>query len=129
MQYFSWYNTIAKPALTPPASVFPPVWTVLYIMIGLSFIFYIKDGIKKEDTLALTFFFVQLILNLLWSPVFFGLHNIKLAMIIVILMIIFVLATIICFYKKSKPAAFLLIPYLIWISFAAYLNFGIMRLN
>ena len=125
----NWYTLLNKPVLTPPAQVFSIAWGILYILILLSFIFYVKNGINKDKLAPLILFFVQLALNFLWAPVFFGFHNIKLAFIIVILMIIFVVATIISFNRTSKPAAYLLIPYLAWICFAAYLNFEYIRLN
>jgi len=125
----NWYNTLMKPPLTPPAWVFPPVWIVLYVMMAVSLIFYIKDGLTKRKTRGLVFFCLQLVLNLLWSPIFFVYRNISLAFVVVILMIVFTVATIVVFRRESKIAAYLLVPYLLWISFAAYLNFGFLLLN
>ncbi len=129
MQDSLWYYSLNKSPLTPPAEVFPFAWTILYIMIALSLFFYVKDGLRQEKVIPLVVFSIQIILNLLWSPVFFDSHDIKLAFIIILLLIVFVLATIILFYRSSKIAAYLLIPYFIWLIFAAYLNFEIIVLN
>ena len=120
----SWYRTLNKPPLNPPSEIFAPVWAVMYTLIFLSFS--ITDADKRP---AITFFVIQLLLNFSWSPAFFYLHNIPLSFIIIVLLLIFIILTIISFYKISKISAYLLIPYLIWISFAAYLNFSIMILN
>ena len=90
---------------------------------------YEKLGINKEKIKPLIFFSIQLILNIIWSPVFFGLEKIRTAMIIILGIWMFLLITIITFYKHSKIASILLIPYFIWTTFAVYLNFGILRLN
>ncbi len=129
MQNMEWYNSLNKPFLAPPSSVFAPVWTILYIMIALSLIFFLKGGMNKDKTAPLIFFIIQLALNFAWTPVFFGLQNIGLALIIIILMWLFTLLTVIFFFRHSKIASLLLIPYLVWISFAFYLNFGYFVLN
>ena len=124
-----WFDSLNKPFLTPPDWIFTPVWIVLFIMIGVSFILFWGNGITKEKSLPLTFFIIQLILNWLWVPVFFGMQNILGALIILIFMYIFLWLTIITFFKYSKVSSFLLLPYLFWVSFAAYLNFGFLVLN
>ncbi len=124
-----WYNTLNKPFLTPPDSVFAPAWAVLYTLIAISLILFLKDGYRKEKRLALIFFLIQMTLNLIWSPVFFGMQNILLALLVICLMWFFIAATILLFFRHSKLAAFLLLPYLIWVSFAFYLNFGFFILN
>ena len=129
MQNSLWYYSLNKSPLTPPEAVFPIAWTILYIMIALSLFFYIKDGLRQEKIIPLVIFITQIILNLLWTPVFFESHNIKLAFFIIIALIILVFINIILFYKKSKTAAFLLIPYFLWLIFAAYLNYEIIKLN
>ena len=129
MQDSLWYYSLNKSPLTPPAAVFPIAWTILYIMIALSLFFYIKDGLRQEKIIPLVIFITQIILNLLWTPVFFESHNIKLAFFIIIALIILVFINIILFYKKSKTAAFLLVPYFLWLIFAAYLNYEIIKLN
>ena len=129
MQNSLWYYSLNKSPLTPPAAVFPIAWTILYIMIALSLFFYIKDGLRQEKIIPLVIFITQIILNLLWTPVFFESHDIKLTFFIIIALIILVFINIILFYKKSKTAAFLLIPYFLWLIFAAYLNYEIIKLN
>lgn len=124
-----WYNSLTKPLLSPPAKIFPPVWIILYILIFISlslFIFAKSDNSKRKGYI---FFAIQIILNLLWSPVFFLMQNIGLALFVIILLDIFVILTINNFCKFSKMAAFLLIPYLLWIIFATYLNIAYYMLN
>ena len=129
MENMSWYSTLNKPFLIPPSYIFTPVWIFLYTLILISLILFLKGGYTKEKRLPLIFFSIQMILNLVWSPVFFGMQNIFAALIVIVLMWIFILLTIITFFKHSKLAAILLIPYLIWVSFAFYLNFGFYVLN
>ncbi len=124
----TWYHSLAKPALCPPDWLFAPVWTILYIMMAVSLIIFLKTR-GENKTVSIILFLSQLTLNLLWAPVFFGNMNPRGAFIIILFMIITLLMTIIAFYKYSKTAAIILLPYLIWICFAAYLNFEIIRLN
>ena len=124
-----WFHSLNKPFLAPPDSVFMPVWTILYIMIILSFILFIKGGMNEDKKRPLIFFIIQMLLNLAWMPVFFGLKSILGALIIIIFMWIFLVLTIITFFRHSKLASFLLIPYLLWISFAFYLNLGYFVMN
>ena len=124
-----WFNSLNKPFLSPPDWLFTPVWLVLYIMIFASLVLFWGDGITKEKRLPLIFFIIQLVLNWLWVPIFFGMENILGGFIIIVIMYIFLWLTIITFFKYSKLASILLLPYLFWISFAAYLNFGYLVLN
>ena len=124
-----WYLNLNKPFLSPPDSIFLPVWVILYSMIIISLIFYLKDGIDSSKYWGLLFFTLQMLLNLSWSYVFFGMQNIAGALIIISLMWIFILLTIITFFAGSKISAILLIPYFIWVSFAFYLNFSYFVLN
>ena len=125
----TWYNTINKPTLNPPPEIFGPVWAFMYTLIFISFttFMYAKTDLNKKQ--GLTFFLIQLLLNFSWSPAFFYLHDIKLSFIIIVFLLIFIILTIISFYKVSRISAFLLIPYLLWVSFATYLIFELMRLN
>lgn len=125
----SWYRTLHKPSLNPPSEIFTPVWSVMYSLIFLSLCILLFTKTDADKKFGITFFVIQLILNLSWSPVFFYFHNITFSFIIIILLLIFITLTIISFYQISKISAYLLIPYLIWVTFAAYLNFGIMILN
>jgi len=124
-----WYHALNKPLLSPPDWIFAPVWIALYFMMAISLLLFLKGGFSKNKILPFSLFFSQLILNLLWTPAFFYMQNIKLGFIILVLLWITVLLTINSFYKFSKAAAILLIPYFIWTTFALYLNFEILRLN
>ncbi|KKU14705.1 hypothetical protein A3I34_00895 [Candidatus Jorgensenbacteria bacterium RIFCSPLOWO2_02_FULL_45_12] len=138
-----WYNSLPKPALTPPSWVFAPAWTTLYLLMGVSLFLVLKHpnilgnvGMSGKRKLAISLFFFQLALNVLWSILFFGLHNPALAFADIIVLWLSILATIIAFAKTSVPsskqqsakqshdklAAWLLVPYLLWVSFASYLN-------
>jgi tryptophan-rich sensory protein len=126
----TWYASLAKPALTPEAWVFAPVWTVLYTLIGVALYLVWSKGWKQNGVpVAVGVFGVQLFLNVLWSYAFFVLQAPFLALTVILLLWIAILLTIVAFYRVSTPAAALLIPYLIWVTFAAYLNHGIYILN
>lgn len=124
-----WFQSLNRPFLSPPAWIFSPMWTFLYITIFISLVFYAKSNKSQDKKWGYTLFILQMLANFAWSPVFFGLKNIPFALAIIILLDVLVLFNIIEFYKKSKPAGFLLIPYFIWILFATYLNFGYLILN
>lgn len=116
-----WYHSLIKPEFAPPDWIFTPVWIILYITIFASLVLYYSTDVSEKRT-GYTFFCIQLLLNFIWAPVFFGLKNILLAFVIIILLDIFVLLTIRKFYSVSKSAGILLIPYLTWILFATCLN-------
>ena len=124
-----WYKTLINPPMTPPAWIFAPVWAVLYILIFISFVLYAIKPFEGSKSWGYTLFFIQMSLNLCWPPVFFYFHNIGLALAIIVIMNIFVILNIIEFSKVSGTAGLLLIPYLLWILFAAYLNAGFFVLN
>lgn len=125
-----WYVALAKPAFNPPAWIFGPVWTVLYVLMGIAaFLVWKKGWGRKGVKTALAVFAGQLALNALWSIIFFGLRNPAGALINIAFLWLAILATIVAFAKISKPAAWLLAPYILWVSFAAYLNFAILMLN
>jgi len=128
----TWYSGLNKPVFNPPNWLFGPVWTILYILMGIS-LYLILINKTKEKTrirkIALLFFFIQLVLNALWSILFFGLKNPLLAFIEIIILWVFILLSIIFFYKINKISSYLLIPYILWVSFAAVLNFFIYILN
>ena len=126
----TWYATLVKPSFSPPNYLFAPVWTILYILMGISLALIWQKGLKTRKVReALYFFGVQLVLNAVWSPVFFGAKNTFLALIIIIFMWLFILKTITSFSKINKPAGYLLYPYITWVSFATILNFSIWILN
>ena len=126
---YSWYQTLNQPVFAPPAWVFSPVWTVLYISIFVSLVFYAKSFKTNNKAWGYTLFVLQMLANLAWTPIFFGLKNIGLALAVIILLDILVLWNIIVFYKNSKPAGLILVPYFLWILFATYLNYGYFVLN
>ncbi|MBI4225376.1 MAG: tryptophan-rich sensory protein [Candidatus Sungbacteria bacterium] len=123
-----WYAGLVKPALNPPAWVFGPVWTALYFLMGVSLYLVWKSNVPEKKK-ALMLFAAQLILNAVWTPVFFGAHAIGNALAIIVLLWAAIVLTILIFTKISKPAAWLLAPYILWISFAGYLNYSIWVLN
>lgn len=129
MMNMTWYETLNKPELTPPPRIFTQVWIVLYIMMAISLFLLLKAETNSNKKVAFMLFILQLILNFGWIRAFFQMQNIRLAMIIVFLMGIFVFATITAFYKHSKLAAILLIPYFLQVIFAIYLNFNFLILN
>jgi tryptophan-rich sensory protein len=123
----NWYATIQKPSFNPPNWIFGPVWTLLFIMMGIALYLVWTSG--KADNAALWIFGIQLALNLLWSIIFFGLHSPLWAFVDIIALWLAILATIISFYSVSATASYLLIPYILWASFATILNWKIMVLN
>ncbi len=126
----TWYATLNKPFFSPPNFLFGPVWTILYFLMGVSlFIIWDKNLKNKNKDKTIKTFILQLILNLLWSLVFFGLHQPLLAFIAIIVLWIAIFITIKYFYKISQLAAYLLIPYIVWVSFASILNLAIVLLN
>ncbi|ODS36627.1 TspO protein [Candidatus Altiarchaeales archaeon WOR_SM1_SCG] len=126
----TWYMEIEKPFFNPPNWVFAPVWTTLYILMGISLYIVWKNGIEKEGVkIALTLFGVQIVLNTLWSILFFGMKSPLYAFVEIIILWAAILLTIIKFMKISKTAGYLLVPYILWVSFAAVLNFSIFILN
>ena len=125
----NWYAFINKPLFSPPNWIFGPVWTLLYILMGISafLIWKKRDNLKTKQ--AFIFYGIQLILNALWSIIFFGMHNPGLAFLEIIILWLFILITLIKFYKINKIAGLLFIPYLLWVSFASILNYAIWMLN
>lgn len=122
-----WYSGLNKPFFNPPNWVFAPVWNFLYLLMGISL--YIIVGISKVKKEVLYVFFIQLILNTLWSIIFFGFKNIFLAYVEIIILWIFIILSILKFKKYSKIASFLLYPYFIWVTYASFLNLAIFILN
>ncbi len=124
-----WYTTLIRPSFSPPNWLFAPVWTLLFALMGIALFLIWKNNTATRKNTAYWFFFIQLILSIVWSIIFFYYHNISGAFIEIIFLWIVIFATIIAFYKISKPAGYLLLPYIVWVSFAAILNFVIWRLN
>lgn len=125
----TWYAALAKPGWTPPNQVFGPVWTVLYVLIAVAAWLVWRRGGWAGARGALVLWLVQLVLNALWSVIFFGIHEVGWAMADIVLLWLALVATIVAFARHSWPAAFLLVPYLLWVSYAATLNAGVWSLN
>ena len=125
----TWYQTLNKPQFSPPNFIFGPVWTTLYFLMGVSIYLVLEQKLKKEKDTIIIFFSIQLFLNFLWSIIFFYLHLPLLAFLEILFLWGSILVLIIKFWKFSKPASYLLIPYLLWVSFAAILNASIVILN
>lgn len=124
-----WYAQLQKPSWNPPDWIFGPVWTILYAMMGVAAWLVWKPQGFSGARGALTIFLIHLIFNGAWSWLFFGLHRPDLAFYEIVLLWVSILATLIAFWKHSQLAGALLIPYLLWVTFAAVLNFTIWRLN
>ena len=125
----TWYYSLNQPFLTPPATVFPIAWTILYTMIFISLVLFAAKRTEQSKLWGYVWFFGQLVLNFLWTPIFFGLHKIGAALLVVVVMDILVFFNIREFYEISKKSAYFLIPYFCWILFATYLNVGLLILN
>ncbi len=124
------FSRLNQPPLSPPGILFPIVWTILYTLMGIaSYLVYTSDRPKQEINSALLIYFLQLTVNFFWSIFFFNLEWYIFSFFWLILLWILILYTIRLFYPISKPAAYLLIPYLLWVTFAGYLNLGIAALN
>jgi tryptophan-rich sensory protein len=125
-----WYAGLIKPSFNPPNWIFGPVWTTLYAMMGLAAWIVYDKGLKRPEVRkALAVFGAQLVLNTTWSIVFFGAHQLVGAVVVIILLWAMILWTILAFRKISKAAAWLLVPYILWVSFASVLNVAICALN
>lgn len=124
-----WYVALNKPSWTPPGWIFAPVWTILYLMIGVAGYWAWDSSGPSNRKAAFCVFAVQLILNATWSWVFFGLNSIPLSVVNITALWGLILTNIILFYRLSSGAGYLLIPYFLWASFAAVLNWSIWRLN
>lgn len=126
----TWYAALQKPAWTPPPWLFGPVWTVLYAAMAVAaWIVWKEAGGFARARRPLAIYLVQLALNALWSPIFFGARNPGLAVLDIVLLWVAIAATIVAFAGRSRIAAVLLVPYLVWVSYAAALNVAIWRLN
>ncbi|HEY4514031.1 MAG TPA: TspO/MBR family protein [Candidatus Paceibacterota bacterium] len=125
-----WYAGIVKPAINPPSWLFGPVWTILFALMGVAAFLIWRKGLERRDVkIALGIFLGQLILNTLWSVIFFGFESPGGALLEIVFLWLAILATIIAFARISKLAAWLLAPYILWVSFALYLNYTIWVLN
>jgi translocator protein len=124
-----WYARLLQPALTPPGWIFGPVWTMLYLMMGVAaWLVWRRYGLRGAAW-PLGLFLVQLGLNACWSYLFFGRHHPGLALLDILTLWLAILATLIAFWRYHRPAGQLLLPYLLWVTFAVYLNLQFWRLN
>lgn len=125
-----WYQALAKPAFNPPSWIFAPVWTVLYLLMGIAaFLVWRKEPANAAVKVAMACFILQLVFNAVWTPIFFGAKQPLIAFADIVLLWLAIASSIICFYRISKLSAFLLLPYILWVSFAAVLNAAICMLN
>lgn len=124
----TWYTTLNAPSWTPPNFVFAPVWTTLYVLMGIAaYLVAVSNRVGKS--LVLWLFFAHLLLNAFWSIAFFTLHEILLSAIVILLLWAVILVLIVLFGRYSRTAAYLLIPYLLWVTYATSLNLGFLFLN
>ncbi len=121
------FNSITKPDLAPPGWLFPVVWTILYILMGIASYLVLTSG--KPNDKALTTYGIQLVFNFFWSIIFFNLQLYLFAFIWLVLLWLLILKTTLLFHQISKPAGYLMVPYLQWVTFAGYLDFSIYLLN
>jgi benzodiazapine receptor len=124
-----WYATLERPAFTPSNWLFAPVWTFLFLLMGITLYLIWQAYPKKEAKSALLFFVIQLGLNILWSVIFFGLKSPMIAFFEIVVLWLAILLTIAKSFEVSKVAGYLLLPYILWVNFAAVLNFFLWRLN
>jgi benzodiazapine receptor len=124
-----WYEQLSKPFWRPPNGLFPPTWAVLYLTIAVSGWLVWRVASLSSAVLPLTIYFLQLGLNAAWSPIFFGMRRPDLAFLEILALWAAIVATVIAFYPIHAVAAWLLLPYLAWVTFAAALNFSVWRLN
>ena len=126
----TWYTALEKPFFSPPNWVFAPVWIALYTLMGIAAYLVWKKGMKKKNVrTSLYLFGAQLVLNALWSILFFGMRSLLYSFLEIVALWLLILATTLQFYKISRKAAMLMVPYVLWVSFAALLNLSILMLN
>ena len=125
----NYYLTLKKPSWNPPNGIFGPVWTVLYIMIGVAFALIWNQQDTAVRTQAMLLFGIQITLNFFWSLIFFRWQSPVWALVEILVMLVFIVLTVLAFQKLNKTAAYLMLPYLCWVSFASFLNFTIWKLN
>ncbi len=124
-----WYATLNRPSFNPPNWIFGPVWTTLYVLMGISLFLIWKQDVSKERNLAILFFLIQLILNFVWSFIFFYFNMIGFALVEIILLWISIAMMLVLFYKIKPMATYINIPYLLWVTFATVLNASYYFLN
>lgn len=125
-----WYNQLLKPSFAPPYSWFAPVWTILYLLLGISTYLVWKEGTGRKDVQrALITFLLQLVFNILWSIVFFGMQSVLGGLLIILILWVLIMMMVKAYYRLLPVAGIMNLPYLLWVTFAMMLNFAIWRLN
>jgi translocator protein len=124
-----WFDALVKPELMPPGATFGIAWTILYILLGLSIAIILNARGAKGRGLAIGLFVVQMLLNFAWSPVFFGMHQVRTALFIIIVMLAISVVATLLFLRIRRTAGLLMLPYLAWLAFASVLNYQIIQLN
>jgi len=124
-----WFAALAKPALMPPGWIFAVAWTILYVLMALAFAMVLHARGARLRAPAIILFIVQLLLNLLWSPLFFRAHQVGDALVLILVLLLVAAVTTKLFWRIRRAAGIMLLPYLLWLAFASYLNFEIGRLN
>jgi translocator protein len=125
----AWFAALTKPAAMPDAWLFGAAWTILYLMLGLALAIILHAHGARLRGIAIGFFAAQFLLNLAWSPLFFGMHRVGAAFLVIILMLALAIVTASAFWRVRRPAGLLMLPYVLWLGFAAFLNYEILRLN
>ncbi len=125
----SWFAALAKPDLYPPPAAFGIVWTILYVLMGIALALVGSAWGARGRGVAIAAFVVQFLLNLAWSPVFFGMHQLTAGLIVIAVLAVLIAATVVLFWRVRRAAALLMLPYLAWVLFASVLNYEFLRLN
>jgi len=124
-----WYQNLNMPSFQPPSWIFGPMWTLLYILMGIAAARVWQKSDRGLQSSAIRLFVIQMVLNLAWSPIFFGMKEPLIALVVIVVMWLLILLTIISFSKVDKLASYLLVPYISWVSFATILNASVVYLN
>ena len=124
-----WFDALRKPATMPPGWTFGAAWTLLYILLGLAFALLLAAAPKRGRGIAVGLFSIQMLLNFSWSPIFFGMGQAKAGLVVIVLMLAMSVAAAVMLYRIDRRAGLLMVPYLAWLTFAAHLNYEIIRLN
>lgn len=125
----AWYRQLEKPALTPPSWLFGPVWTILYLLMGIALFLIWSRADQPGARMAIGMFIAQLVLNALWTPAFFGMQSTLLGLAVIIPLDVLIVASVVLLWRIHPPAGWLLLPYLAWTAFATYLNASLHLLN